>query len=299
LADEMNRPYKRVITNGVFATPAGTPSTDLQVVSAGEGLNITVKAGDGLFGDKWFENPADIIISVPANTNVSPRRDSVIVQVDKRTAGRVGNIVYRTGVPSTSPVPPDMGTIPNVIEYRLANVYVAAGAKYIGNDAIVDLRGSDECPWITSLIKQVDTSTLYTQWQAAYQKYYDETIQRVDDLLIEVGDKLSADLSFKEVNHTVIVQNQTSVVPIGISTYLPATDILDVYVDGKKLIEPDDYTINAENETVTFTKALNAGQKVEFVLLKKTLGGDSESQLDVTHDGNGNVNITWGVKDNG
>ena len=29
-ATDMNRPYKRVITNGVFATPAGTPSTDLQ-----------------------------------------------------------------------------------------------------------------------------------------------------------------------------------------------------------------------------------------------------------------------------
>ena len=126
-ADEMNRPYKRVITNGVFATPQGTPSTDLQVLSAGSGMGIIVKKGDGLFGDKWFENPADIALNVPANTNILPRRDSVIVQVDKRTAGRVGNIVYREGTPSSNPLPPSIGTVTNVIEYRLANIYVAAG----------------------------------------------------------------------------------------------------------------------------------------------------------------------------
>ena len=33
-ADEMTMPYKRIVANGIFATPAGTPSTDLQVISA-------------------------------------------------------------------------------------------------------------------------------------------------------------------------------------------------------------------------------------------------------------------------
>lgn len=32
-ASEMNRPYKRIINEGVFATPQGIPSTDLMVNS--------------------------------------------------------------------------------------------------------------------------------------------------------------------------------------------------------------------------------------------------------------------------
>ena len=48
-ADQMNRPYKRLVSNGVFATPQVTPSTDLQVVSAASGMNIKVKKGEGIF----------------------------------------------------------------------------------------------------------------------------------------------------------------------------------------------------------------------------------------------------------
>ena len=100
-AEQMNNPYKRLISNGVFATPQGTPSTDLQVVSAGSGMGIIVSVGQGLFADKWFQNEAAISITVPNNTGISPRMDSVIVQVDTRASGRVGNIVYRTGSPAS------------------------------------------------------------------------------------------------------------------------------------------------------------------------------------------------------
>jgi hypothetical protein len=159
-ADDMNRPYKRVVSNGVFATPKGTKSTDLQVVSANNGMQIIVKKGEGIFADKWFENSAAINITVPANTSTVPRIDSVIVQVDKRTSGRVGNIVYRTGTPSVNPTAPSINTVSNVIEYRLANVRVETGTTAITTAMITDRRGSADCPWVTSLIYQVDTSIL-------------------------------------------------------------------------------------------------------------------------------------------
>ena len=77
-AAQMTMPYKRIVANGVFATPAGTPSTDLQTVSAGNGMNIKVYAGNGIFANRWFENPAAINITVPNNTTLLPRCDSVI-----------------------------------------------------------------------------------------------------------------------------------------------------------------------------------------------------------------------------
>ena len=171
-AEEMNRPYKRLISDGIFATPQGTPSTDLQVLSADDGMNIIVKKGDGLLGEKWFENPSDLAITVASNTSIVPRIDSIIIQMDNTQNGRICNVVYREGEPNSNPDPPLINNVENIIEKRVANIRVAPGAVFIGQDLIYDLRGSSECPWITSLVQQVDTSALFLQWQTAYENFY-------------------------------------------------------------------------------------------------------------------------------
>ena len=184
-ADDMNRPYRRLISNGVFATPQGEASDDLQVFSANNGMNITVSAGNAIIGDKWFENPSDLIITISQNSEVLSRIDSIIAQVDKTQAGRVGNIVYRQGSASSNPVHPSINTQENIFEIRLADIVISPSCVKITQDLITDCRGSAECPWVTSLIYQVDTSTLYAQWQAAYQKYYEDQEAEHDEYFTE------------------------------------------------------------------------------------------------------------------
>lgn len=294
-ANEMNRPYKRVITNGVFATPQGTPSTDLQVVSASNGMNIIVKAGEGLFSDKWFENPSDIAITVPNNTAVVPRRDSVIVQIDNRQNGRVGNIVYREGTASSNPLAPDINTVDGITEYRLANIYVASNANAINNDAIVDLRGSAECPWVTSLIQQVDTSTLFNQWQSAYQSYYNESTEEFQEYTTEQReaweqflDNLTSELTVA-TNVIMLTSNYVSVgtvsnVPIGIPSYDPETDVLMVFVNGLRVTEGLNYTINSNNTSIDLKVALTSGQAVNFLVLKSVIAADIQSTVTMIQD---------------
>lgn len=171
-AEDMNRPYRKLISNGVFATPKGEPSDYLQVFSADNGMNIIVSAGCALIGDKWFENSSDFMITISQNTEVLTRIDSIIAQVDKTQAGRVGNIVYRKGNASSNPIHPDINTDEDIIEFRLADITISPSCVSVTQDLITDCRGSEECPWVTSLIYQVDTSTLYAQWQEAYKKYY-------------------------------------------------------------------------------------------------------------------------------
>lgn len=279
-AEEMNRPYKRVITNGVFATPQGTPSTDLQVLSASDGMKIIVKKGEGLFGDKWFENSSDFTIVVPNNANVVPRRDSVIVQVDTRSSGRIGSIVYREGTPASSPVPPSIGTVDGVIEYRIANIYVASGATAINQDAIVDLRGSSECPWITSLIQQVDTSTLYAQWQAAYQKYYDDETDAFNAFMESLTSQLTVNTNIVTYeSHYVSSVNNTTVIPINITNYNKNKDVLMVRINGFFVSETVDYTIDTNGQNITLTKDLDANNSVDFLVLQSVVIGDTETVL--------------------
>lgn len=290
-ADQMNRPYKRIISNGVFATPQGTPSTDLQVLTGNNGMNIIVKKGEGLFADKWFENPADLAITVPNNTSITPRRDSVIVQVDKRTTGRMGRIVYRTGTPSSNPMPPDINTVANVTEYRVANIYVAVGATAINQDAIVDLRGSSECPWVTHLVQQVDTSVLFAQWQAAYQNYYntsttdfntwkDTEQAEFETWLQELTEQLTVNTNIVnyESHYTSTVDGET-VIPINITNYNPIKDVLYVYVNRLRATPTIDYTIASDGSSITLTKDICANQNIDFLVLQSVVVGNNETVL--------------------
>lgn len=197
-AEDMNRPYKKLISNGVFATPSGEASDYLQVLTAEDGMNVIVSAGYALIGDKWFENPSDLMITLTQNSEVLTRIDSIVAQVDKTQAGRAGNIVYRKGTASSNPVHPDINTEEDIAEFRLADIRISPSCVEITQSLITDCRGSDECPWVTSLIYQVDTSTLYAQWQAAYQEYYDDTQSSVEAFLESLRQTLNAFISEEE-----------------------------------------------------------------------------------------------------
>lgn len=279
-ASDINRPYKRVISNGVFATPQGTPSTDLQVVSdTAVNMGIKVKAGDGLFNYKWFESVSDIAIVVPNNSGVVARIDSVIIQIDETLNGREGSIVYRTGTPASTPTAPSINTEADIIEYRLANIYVSAGATHINTDAITDLRGSASCPWITSLIYQVDTSTLYDQWNSAYQNYYDTETQNFNEWLDTLTSELTVATSVVkyESTYTTLTDGET-VIPINIASFDKDKDVLIVRINKLFAVENTDYTVNS-NSQITLTKDLNSGNSVDFLVLQSVVVGDTASVM--------------------
>ena len=62
-ADDMCRPYTRLVSNGVYATQAGTPSDDFRVIPS-SGLTVIVKTGAGILADKWFYSTADISVTL-------------------------------------------------------------------------------------------------------------------------------------------------------------------------------------------------------------------------------------------
>lgn len=146
-ADDMNKPYYRLFGNGVFSSENGVPSNGLAVFTqVPNTLFFTIKKGGGIFSGKWFEFPSDQGLSAALNPDSNPRIDSVIVQIDNRVSGRLGQIVYRKGTPSETPQPPSINDTIGVDEYRVANITVT-GSK-ISN--IEDLRGTDSCPYIST-----------------------------------------------------------------------------------------------------------------------------------------------------
>ena len=229
-ADDMSKPYHRIVANGVFATPQGTPSTDFQVL-AGDGMQITVKAGEALLGDKWVQSPADQVITVQSNPNYYLRVDSIVLRVDKRLSGRKASIVYRTGVPSQTPdaSAPSINLYADVPEFRLANIYVYTNVDTITQAEISDTRGSAECPWVTSVVDQPDTSTLWNRYDAAFSAKlnamgvsFDAYLARVEQAWDQFFDDLTQELTLA----TNIMTLTSSFTTSGTTTTIPTKLII-------------------------------------------------------------------------
>ena len=284
-ADDMNKPYARVVADGVFATNLGTPSTDLQVVASGTGMRVTVQAGQAIVGHKWFENEAPILVTVPANTALYSRIDSVIIQVDKRSSGRTGSVIYRTGEPAQSPSAPAVTQNANVTAYRVANILVSPAATSISQTAITDRRGTADCPWVTALIQQVDTSALWLQYQTAFAEQYAAFTAQYEEykrqqqadwsaFIETLTEDLDVTMNMLELTHSHTTAGSESTISIGIAEYNPATDILEVYINGLKA-DPSEYT--AGPSSITLATALESGNTVLFRVLKAVIGGDLSS----------------------
>lgn len=290
-ADDMNRPYKRVVSDGVFATKVGTPSTDLQVFPGEGERQVLVSAGQAIILHKWFELPSPVTVTVPENNTLFTRIDSVIARVDLNDSVRAGSIVYRTGTAEAWPTPPAInqdGT--NVLEYRLANVHVAAGAATITASAIEDLRGSAECPWITGLITQVDTSTLFEQYQAAYKEQYDkydedyaeytaEQRERWDAFIETLTEELEVVTSTEiEYGSATAAEGQTEF-SIPFLSYNHDTDSLEVFINGLFGVVGTDFTFNNDFSAIVLTTAADAGSRIDFRCIKSVISANIDNAM--------------------
>jgi len=83
---------------------------------------------------------------------------------------------------ATTPVKPTMTRTSSVNEYCLAYVYIKAGATAITNSDITDTRADESlCGWVTGLIEQLNSSTLWTQWEALFNEWF----RKLQDLINE------------------------------------------------------------------------------------------------------------------
>lgn len=169
-AADLNMPYKKLISNGVIPDT----SSSLQVTAAG-GLTVNVQAGSGLFGDGWAYNDAPVALTLDAAHSTLNRIDLIVIRRDDNEDVRKTGLFIKKGTPASSPAAPEIERSTYVKEYALAEVYVSSQTTALTQANITDTRpDTTRCGWATGLIQQVDTSTLFAQWQAAYEEQFEE-----------------------------------------------------------------------------------------------------------------------------
>lgn len=277
-AEQIGKYFDKIISNGVFVNP----STNLQVVQD-EGMRIKVFEGRGWIDSHWVDNDSFHIMALAQSNIVYPRIDCVVMYLDTSEPHRILSFKIKQGTASVNPVAPSMVRDEYLKEYCLAEVYVPANSTTITQANITDTRANnDVCGWVTSLIDQVDTSTLFKQWQKAYEDYYDESTTEFEEWFGNLKENLSTSTLLRQyTNMTMTTQQNQVVIDIGIPEYNPLLDILEVFVNGIFIRENQPENIQGYTKTasqITLNLPLDINSEVYFTVFKSI---DGEKAIEV------------------
>lgn len=195
LAEDFAKFFAPLIGNGVFAGK----SNELQVFqSVPAGMSVVLSSGQSWIEGYGYINDSDLSIPVDPADGALGRIDRIVNQwssVDRRI-----RTVWKKGTPAVNPVAPTLRWDADYKELNLCTLDISAGLSAITQDKIHDTRmDSSVCGWVTSLIEQVDTSTLYVQWEAQARIVLDAIQKELSDLEAGTAVELKK-LQFKNVS---------------------------------------------------------------------------------------------------
>lgn len=178
LAEDFAKFLAPLIGNGIFAGRSNELQV-FQVVPAG--MSVVLSSGQSWIEGYGYINDSDLSIPVDPADGALGRIDRIVNQwssVDRRI-----RTVWKKGTPAVNPVAPTLRWDADYKELNLCTLDISAGLSAITQDKIHDTRmDSSVCGWVTSLIEQVDTSTLYVQWEAQARIVLDAIQKELADL---------------------------------------------------------------------------------------------------------------------
>lgn len=278
-AQDVTNYLDKIVGSGVFPNP----STNLQVM-ANSGMNILVKAGSGWIDGHKMVNKTDYPLTLAASDVLNDRIDRIVFYVDY--SSRSMGIAVLQGTPAASPTAPAITRNQTRIEYGLATVRVPKQATAITQANITDTRpNSSVCGWVQGLIQQVDTSTLFNQWQAAYTQFFEQLTQwqsqqeqAFETWLEHLTEELKVDTYIEQYQKTVTLSKTDSkIVPLDMTGYTyEESDIIFVILNGLVGIDVQDYLIDTSTTPpevhLNFVGSTNVTEDVDIRVLKSKIG---------------------------
>lgn len=167
-SDQISTMFEGLLTNGVYESVGNK-----MAVEPNEGMVIQINTGRGYFNGRWAKNTSAYLITLADSDVTLNRYAAVCIRVDQSDSVRSVTPVVIYSEFATNPAKPSMTRSELINEYCLAYVYIKAGATAITAANIEDTRNdSNLCGWVTGLIDQLDSSTLYTQFTAIFNEWF-------------------------------------------------------------------------------------------------------------------------------
>ena len=283
-AEDVTSYLSALVGGGVIPNP----SSSLQITAAGGSMSVNVQPGQGFWADGHkIVNTSVVPLTVESSDVVNPRIDNVVMYCDY--VNRVVGFAVVKGTPASTPSAPTPTRTTERYEYVLAQVRVNANVTQVTQANVTDTRAdTDICGWVTGLIEQVDTATLYAQWQAAYQEFYDDTTESIaeweeqtkadfDEWFATLTEELNVNTYIKEYSKTeTFTGNGSKTVTCDMLGYTyQLGDVFNVFINGLKL-KASEYTLDtsgaAPTVSVTFSSAGTLSNDVTVQVMQSKIG---------------------------
>lgn len=216
---EQERMFNKLrYVNGVFNPDAGSLK-----VTANNNMTVSVAAGGCHIEGALFFNDAPITLNIEAANATLNRIDRVVAQFNTSVSVRAINIIVRTGVAATNPVPQELRRAPNLYEIALADIYVKKGASSIAQSAITDQRmNSNLCGQVVPAIPvPLDLTGIYDQYQTSLNEWLDTVAAALDGTL--AGNLQNQIDDLKEKMSNTVGQKNALSIPFIAAHYLGET----------------------------------------------------------------------------
>lgn len=273
-ADQMSEYFDGLVSNGVYESVGRAMQ-----VTAGEGMAVNVQSGRAIIDCKWVKNDAAQTIQLTAAHVLMPRYTAIVIRLDR--ANRMIEIAAKDGAPATNPAKPAMTNDGTITELCLAYVYVGANAQSVTQANITDMRSSGLCGWVTGVVKQVDTSELFAQYQAAFeeneaqqQAWMDSMQSEFDTWFSTLTQQLGVNTYIQKYAKRAVLEGSTTPISVTEDGYAYSEgDIIEVFINGLYASEGVDYTLTISGTTPVITPtATEAGTVVNIVIYKSIIG---------------------------
>ena len=176
-ADQMSSIFEGLITDGVYEAVG-----DKLAVQPSSGMTIQIASGRGWCNKHWFNNTTPYQMTLEASDVTLNRWCAVCIKVDTTDNVRNAQPTLKYSEFATNPVKPTPTNTATVKELVLAYVYIKAKATEIKFSDITDTRANESvCGWVTGLIEQLNSATMWTQWEALFTEWF----EGLQDLLNE------------------------------------------------------------------------------------------------------------------
>lgn len=277
-AEDVNEHLEGLVSDsGIYANI----STACQVLQ-GTGMQVIVKAGRGKVNNHWFKVETDTTIDISTADVILNRIDRIVIRYSGTDRNAI--LTVKEGVLASEPVAPALTRTEEVYEICLANILVNKNVTTISQSAITDTRPDNSvCGWITGLIDQIDTTTLYNQYETAQNEFISEKTVEFANWFETIKDDVRATnlyREYQEVYRSNVVGQQEIEIPSSINYVHNGLDVLNVFINGMRLLKDVEYTINSTGTSITLTTPLDvASQDVEFINKKSVEGTVAESTV--------------------
>lgn len=167
LAAQFAAYFASFIGNGVYAEH----SNQLQVVAMPTPqMQVGVEKGQGWINGYWYENTDTMYLPIEVADGVLNRIDSIVLRLG--FAERNMWLMVKKGTPAVNPIAPEVTRTADYYDLQLATVSIPASSIRITQAQIQDTRmNQDVCGWVTGVVKQLDTTTLFNQFETYFQEF--------------------------------------------------------------------------------------------------------------------------------